>query len=65
MRGVGVSQHNSLHCFSLEMAQQVIQYIAENLLQHYHLFQYLIDEDQEEETISNEVITSSWLYLHV
>ena len=38
------------------MAQQVIQYIAENLLQHYHLFQYLIDEDQEEETISNEVI---------
>ena len=56
MRGVGVSQQNSLHCFSLEMAQQVIQYIAENLLQHYHLFQYLIDEDQEEETISNEVI---------
>ncbi len=57
MAGIGVSQLTSLQCFTVEIANIVIQYIAENLLQHYSLYEYLFTEEQEQQDSEQETVS--------
>lgn len=53
--GVGLSEQSSLRCLSKEKAQLVVEYLAGSLFQHYHLFEYLFSEEQEQDSISSRV----------
>lgn len=55
MVGVGLSEQSSLRCLSKEKGQQVVEYIAGSLFQHYHLFEYLFSEEQQQDHISSRV----------
>ena len=60
MHGVGVSKQTSLQCFTVEVANKVLQYIAESLFQHYRLYEFLFTEEQEgQDNLCEEVVVSA------
>lgn len=56
LSGVGVpNAPTPLECFTSETGSTVLQYLQTTLFQHYHLFQCLVTEEQEEETRTLQV----------
>lgn len=49
MKNIGVSRQTLLQCFTVEVADKVLHYLADSLFQHYHLYEFLLTEDQEEQ----------------
>lgn len=50
--GVGITEKCPLGQFSKEQAKWLTEYIMSSLFQHYGLYQYLLNERQDEETVS-------------
>ena len=57
MAGIGISQLTALQCFTVKVANTIIQYIADNLLQHYSLYEFLYTEEQED---GNDILENVW-----
>lgn len=49
------SAQSSLQCFSSETAVATVQYMQSTIFQHYHLFQLLFSEQQQEEKLNEEL----------
>lgn len=56
--GVGVSDHTCLKCFTPKVAATTISYIHTSLVQHYTLFEYVLQERQEDELIQTQLLVS-------
>ncbi|XP_011410551.1 PREDICTED: uncharacterized protein C10orf107 homolog [Amphimedon queenslandica] len=56
--GVGVSDQTCLKCFTPKVAMATISYIHTSLVQHYTLFEYILQEKQEDEFIQTQLLVS-------
>lgn len=64
LKGIGISNQTMLQCFSLERAQQTLRYVADSMLQHYKLFEYMLKEEQESEDMPLEVSSLYYYTMH-
>ena len=59
LAGVGVSQQTAVQCLTPQTASLVVECVTTSLFQHYHLFQCLVEEQQDEQQIDLQVCTET------